>query len=181
MIIDNTVDFKSTPVKGTELLLGSGRDTTKQMALYGKPQEWQDVITLDMTSENEPDVVWNLEDMPLPFEDESFDEIHAYEVLEHIGKQGDWKFFFKQFDEFSRILRPGGHVFATTPMWDSIWAWSDPGHTRVISQGNLLFLDRDRYNRAAVMTDYRPYFKCDFEIIHAKEFDERFTFILRKK
>ena len=175
------VDFKAPPITGTELLLGAGRNTAKQISLPGKDEDWEDVVTLDMTSATEPDVVWNLEHMPLPFEDETFEEIHAYEVLEHCGQQGDWKFFFKQFDEFYRILKPGGHIFATTPMWDSIWAWSDPGHTRIISAGNLTFLNRDRYDDETVMTDYRMYFKCDFEAVHTQEVGDRFVFVLRKK
>lgn len=180
-IIDNTVEFKSTQITGCELLLGAGRDTSKQLALPSEDQEWKNMVSLDMTSENDPDVIWNLDHIPLPFDDESFEEIHAYEVLEHCGKQGDWKFFFQQFDEFYRILKPGGYIFGTTPMWDSIWAWSDPGHTRIISQGNLLFLDRDRYNENSTMTDYRPYFKCDFEIYHSQEMENRYIFVLRKK
>lgn len=181
MIIDNTIDFKSSPITGTELLLGCGRNKTKQLALPGHAQKWNNVVTLDMSYDVEPDIVWNLDDLPLPFEDETFEEIHAYEVLEHHGKQGDWRSFFALFDELYRILKPGGHIFATTPMWDSIWAWSDPGHTRIISAGNLTFLNRDNYDNETVMTDYREYFKCDFEAIHTQEAGDRFIFVLRKK
>jgi SAM-dependent methyltransferase len=69
----------------------------------------------------------------LPFDDNTFDEIHAYEVLEHIGKQGDWMRILREWSEWWRILKPGGHLYASSPLWSSEWAWGDPGHT----QGHL--------------------------------------------
>ena len=181
-VIDNTVDFRSHPIRGTELLIGAGHNRDKQLALPGK-DEWVDLVTLDIMSEVDPDVLWDLHHLPLPFEDETFEEVHAYEVLEHVGQQGDWKTFFAQFEEFHRILKPGGHFFATTPMWDSLWAWSDPGHTRIISAGSINFLDQSQYADCGkkCMTDYRPYYKADFEIVHSQEYEERFAFVLKKR
>ena len=180
--IDNTVEFKPSPVSGVELLIGCGNSRDKQLALPGK-DDWVDLVTMDISSDVDPDIVWDLHHLPLPFEDETFEEIHAYEVLEHVGQQGDWKLFFTQFDEFYRLLKPGGHFFATTPMWDSIWAWSDPGHSRVISAGTVTFLDKERYKNLGKipMTDYRPWYKGDFEIIHSQEYEERFAFVLKKR
>lgn len=183
MIVDNTVEFKPTPIKGVELLIGAGNSKKKELALPQR-QDWEDVVTLDIDPHCEPDVVWDLSDLPLPFEDDTFEEIHAYEVLEHVGQQGDWRTFFKQFDEFYRILKPGGYFFATTPMWDSQWAWADPGHSRVISSGTLLFLDQQEYEKQVgktPMTDYRHVYNGDFEIIHAQEAGERFAFVLKKR
>ena len=183
MIIDNTVPFKSSPIKGVELLIGAGNSRKKELALPGK-QEFVDVVTLDIDPDSEPDVQWDLNHLPLPFEDETFEEIHAYEVLEHVGKQGDWKTFFAQFEEFYRILKPGGHFFATTPMWDSQWAWADPGHTRIIAPGSIMFLDQEEYERQVgntPMTDYRHVYKADFEIVHSQEVGERFAFVLKKR
>lgn len=181
-VIDNTADFKSAPIKGVELLIGAGNSRVKQMANKGK-KEWADLVTLDLDPDSEPDVLWDLNHLPLPFEDETFEEIHAYEILEHVGQQGDWRTFFAQFTEFHRILKPGGHFFAITPAWDSLWAWSDPGHTRIISQGSIAFLEQARYADVGEtpMTDYRHIYKVDFEITHAQEVGEKFVFVLKKK
>lgn len=179
---DNTVNFKSTPITGTELLIGCGNQKKKLLALPDK-EEWVDCITLDIDPDTEPNVQWDLNHLPLPFENETFEEIHAYEILEHIGQQGDWKTFFAQFSEFYRILKPGGHFMATTPSWDGMWAWSDPGHSRIISEGTIHFLDQDNYKQIGKtpMTDYRHVYTADFSIEFAQDKEERFCFLLRKK
>lgn len=112
---------------------------------------------------------WDLADLPLPFADDTFAEIHAYEVLEHTHQQGDWRGFFAQFQDFWRILQPGGTLHATCPTWDDMWAWGDPGHTRVIQPESLTFLHQPAYTRECVpggspRTDYRPWFTADFDI-----------------
>lgn len=89
-----------------ELLIGCGSDLRKKLTADGT-KEWTCLVTLDYCERHNPDVVWDLNNIPLPFDDNTFDEIHAYEVLEHTGTQGDYKFFFKQFEEFWRLLKPG--------------------------------------------------------------------------
>ena len=164
-----------------ELLLGSGTNLAKQVTFGEIPKEWVELVTLDHDESFSPHVVHDLNNIPYPFGDSVFDEVHAYEVLEHCGRQGDWRFFFNQFAEFHRILKPGGYFIATTPRWDSIWAWSDPGHTRIISEGNLIFLAQKNYEQVGrtAMTDYRRWYSGDFEILSAGEKEESFVFILK--
>ena len=155
----------------TELLIGCGRSRDKRIFIPGQ-EKFKNLVTLDMTPEVNPDLVWNLEDLPLPFKDNSFDEIHAYEVLEHVGKQGDWKFFFKQFDDFARILKPNGILAATSPNYASPWVWGDPGHTRFMGQQVYTFLVREEYDKQqgkTAMTDYRPYFTSSWLPVFANE------------
>jgi SAM-dependent methyltransferase len=184
-IIENTVDtvdFASTPIKGHELLIGCGNSRSKQLAHPDRP-DWVDLVTLDMDPSCNPDVQWNLEHLPYPFLDETFQEIHAYEVLEHFGKQGDWKGFLDQFTEFHRILKPGGQFFAAVPCWDSEWAWGDPGHTRIINAGTVSFLQQKIYEKdvgSSTMTDYRWHYKVDFELEACQETNGRLCFVLKK-
>jgi SAM-dependent methyltransferase len=165
-----------------ELLIGSGNCRQKKVTFEGIPQEWIELKTLDIDPGVEPDYVHDLEDLPLPFDDSVFDEIHAYEVLEHTGQQGDWRFFFNQFYEFWRILKPGGYLIGSCPMWDTKWAWSDPGHKRIISPESLVFLSQKEYKTqvgVTAMTDYRDYWDGDFQLIAKQESNESFGFVIQ--
>lgn len=167
----------------SELLIGCGNDLRKKMSFEGIPSDWTDLTTLDVDPDVKPNVVHDLNVLPYPFKDNQFTEIHAYEVLEHCGKQGDWKFYFDQFAEFWRILQPNGFLVASTPMWDNPWAWGDPGHTRLICKESLIFLNQDEYKQIGrtAMTDYRPYWKGNFVVIGLNENNEAgmFGFVLK--
>lgn len=155
-----------------ELLLGCGARREKLLWANDK-REWNGLVTLDMNPDHKPDVVHDLTDR-LPFDDNSADEMHAYEVLEHMGQQGDWRFFLTQFEDFWRVLKPGGLFFATTPDPTSPWAFGDPGHTRLIPREALTFLDQSEYERqvgVTPMTDYRRWYKGDLRVVMS-EVDE---------
>jgi SAM-dependent methyltransferase len=165
-----------------ELLLGCGNNLKKKVTFPEVPPHWVELVTLDMDPSVKPMVLHDLSQVPYPFADDNFDEIHAYEVLEHCGKQGDWRFFFDQFAEFWRILKPGGYLVATVPMWDSKWAWGDPGHTRVINEGSLIFLNQEEYKSQigkSSMSDYRGWYKADFNIVAMDEQKDTFCFVLQ--
>ena len=167
-----------------ELLIGCGNRREKEINFKEVPDDWVELITLDEDINCKPDVVHDLESLPLPFDDNMFDEIHAYDVLEHTGQQGDWRFFFGQFYEFWRILKPGGYFCGKVPAWDSIWAWGDPGHKRVISEANLAYLDRSQYELQVginAMTDYRGIWAGDFEPIDYKYDGETMGFVIRAR
>lgn len=168
-----------------ELLAGCGSARVKLM--WGNDtgqslREWQGLITLDINADHKPNVVANL-DNALPFADDSFDEVHLYEVLEHLGRQGDYKSFFALFSEFYRVLRPGAILYATVPAWNDRWAWGDPSHTRIINEGTLIFLDQDEYAGVGVtpMTDFRYIWKGNFKATYSEYKNGRYYFALEKR
>jgi len=180
---------KSQTATYSELLIGCGKDLRKKMGKEGD-LKWHNMTTLDMNEDFNPDVVWDLENLPLPFEDNSFDEIHAYEVLEHCGRQGDWRFFFDQFSDFWRILKPGGYFFATMPAPGTVGVWCDPGHCRSFAKETLLYLDQVSYTNIlpglpwvviGYITDYRFYYKADFQTVECGYCDESLRFVLQAK
>lgn len=176
-----TADFK--PQGGyKELMLGCGSLRKKRLKPEGAAEEWENLITLDINPVHNPDVVHDLNVTPWPFDDNQFDEIHAYEVLEHLGSQGDYRSFFETFNEIHRILKPGGYLLASTPAWDGMWAWSDPGHTRIISEGSLVFLSQANYENKEAnnpMTDYRFCYHGDFSMEGLKEANDSLYFVLK--
>lgn len=166
-----------------ELLIGCGHSREKKVSIPELPKEWsKDLITLDWNESTEPDVVHDLNILPYPFDHDMFDEIHAYEVLEHVGTQGDFRFFFQQFEEFYRILKPGGWFIGSCPNWDGVWAWSDPGHTRIISPEMMTFLNQRNYEmppEESARTDYRFCYQADFELVNMQELDNIWCFAMR--
>lgn len=179
-----------------ELLLGCGHKRDKLMGLDpGTRPEWHNLTTLDCYPECEPDWLWNLNNVPWrgPIKDDNsispakipddyFDEVHAYEVLEHIGHQGNVQEFFEHFGEIYRILKPGGHLFATCPARQSPWLWGDPSHRRVIQQETLIFLDQSQYTRQqgkTAMSDFRHIWKGDFKVIASQDNNVNHIFCLQ--
>ncbi len=165
-----------------ELLLGCGSNREKILKVQDRPQDWPDLTTLDFNADHKPNVVWDLENLPYPFADEQFDEIHAYEVLEHTGTQGDWKFFFAQWAEFWRMLKPGGYFCGSCPLPTSVWAWADPSHKRIIAPETLTFLDQSEYTKQVgktALSDFRFCYQGDFQRMGTKTAGETFFFVLR--
>jgi len=144
-------------------------------------REWGDLTSLDIRPDCGADVVHDLEVLPYPFLEGQFDEIHAYCVLEHVGRQGDYRFFFAQFSEFWRILKPNGLFFGICPKPDSRWAWGDPSHTRIISPDTLTFLEQKSYANVGTttMSDFRSIYHANFELGYWSDYDaDRFAFAL---
>jgi predicted SAM-dependent methyltransferase len=164
-----------------ELLIGCGSNHTKRLSADGT-KVWSNLTTLDYNADHNPDVVHDLMALPLPFVCNEFDEIHAYEVLEHLGQQGDYKLFFAQFSEFWRLLKPNGHFLATCPSRNSVWAYGDPSHTRIMQLEQLVFLSQREYKLQVgktPMSDFRNIYKADFQTVFQEDDGETIRFVLQ--
>lgn len=162
-----------------DILLGCGH--SRERKISPTRTGWIDLVTLDINQDCKPDVEWDLDCVPLPFKDNSAEEIHAYQVLEHCGRQGDYKHFFAQFQDFWRILKNNGLLCVTVPMPNTIWTWGDPGHTREINNGTIAFLDQDNYTSCGktAMTDYRFCYKGHLKVIVSLVQDDIYYFVLK--
>ncbi|MCK5726261.1 MAG: methyltransferase domain-containing protein [Thiotrichaceae bacterium] len=164
-----------------ELLIGCGSEHSKRISIDNN-YNWTNLLTLDINADHNPSLVWDLRELPLPFEESTFDEIHAYEVLEHLGQQGDYEKFFLQFSEFYRLLKPSGFLIGTCPSRVSPWAWGDPSHTRIVQKENFVFLDQNEYTRqvgVTPMSDFRYLYKDDFSLHFFEEDEHQIRFALQ--
>jgi SAM-dependent methyltransferase len=162
-----------------ELLIGCGNRRDRAIILAPEQTGWSDLTTLDLDPNCGADIEWDLERFPLPFKDDQFDEIHAYHVLEHTGRQGDYRFFFAQWSEFWRILKPGGSFVGVVPAPGTAWVWGDPGHTRAVSQESFTFLDQSEYSKqvgVTVLADYRHIYRADFTAVFGNVKEDSFFF-----
>ena len=79
-----------------ELVLGCGNYPFKKI-YDGTSKAYVNPTKVDIDPDCNPDIVLDLNTNSLPFPDSSFDEVHMYEVLEHLGTQGDYKHFFDKY------------------------------------------------------------------------------------
>ena len=154
------------------LVLGSGNNCTRQVCKAEREFDFSDskLTKIDMDTNCGADIVMDMDGVgtthALPFSDNEFDEIHAYNCLEHWGRQGDWKGFFNEFKEYHRVLKVGGEFICLVPINSD--AVADPGHTRFFSLNHFGFLNqnfyKDNLDKGTCVTDYRWYWKDNFEL-----------------
>jgi SAM-dependent methyltransferase len=86
----------------------------------------------------EIDVVHDLNVLPWPWADESFDSIVAQAVLEHLRLT-----LIESMDECWRLLRPEGTLDLRIPWWQSDSSYRDPTHRWFFSLGTLDIFEPD--------------------------------------
>ena len=102
----------------------------------GSNKACEDSVGLDRNPRACPDVLWDLDQFPYPFEDDSFDQVLCYHILEHVGD------FIRCVEEIHRILRPGGLLRVECPHFSSVGSFTDPTHRRFFTASTFdYFID----------------------------------------
>lgn len=81
------------------------------------------------------DCVHDLNIFPWPWEDNSFDLILAFDVIEHLDD------FMNVMNEIHRVLKKDGHCLLQVPYWNSWGAIADPTHKKNFNEFTFQFLD----------------------------------------
>lgn len=130
-------------------------------------------VNVDIMPEVNPDLVYDLNKLPFPWDDNTFHRVDMSHIFEHLGdpwciKMPYYEWFFKFWREVWRILKPRGIVSLIAPVYNHESAWGDPGHVRAIMAQTFLFLSKKELARAKTephnpMTRYPINF--DFDIL----------------
>jgi len=128
-----------------KLNLGSGNDYRKGY------------VNVDRVKMPKVDFVHDLNDLPLPFKDNSAEEIRLIHVLEHLKKQSLKKFF----DELYRICKPNGLIFIEVPYFFSAYSVIDLEHENFFVWDTLF-----QYCSEELHSYYHS--KAKFEIVERK-------------
>ena len=131
------------------LMLGCGR------------KRLDNFIHLDADARLKPDLVCKLGEDRIPLNDNVVEYAYANHVLEHIGYQGQTYGWFYFFEELYRVMKNGGVLIFESPMWNNVWSWGDPSHTRALSPESFVFFNQDSYRiEGSIISPFR--INCDF-------------------
>ena len=124
-----------------------------------------DAVNLDVSDCVNADVVHDLNYVPWPFADDTFEEVHATDVLEHLQD------VVQALEEIHRISRHGAVVHVTVPHFSSANAFTDVTHRHwfgwrsfdpfVDPSGDahaLAHYSHARFRRASIQIHFHPSF-----------------------
>lgn len=126
-----------------------------------------DIINRTSSESNVLFVTANLAIENIPFMDNHFDSVSAYDFLEHIPRlvstdRNTDLAFVRLMSEVYRVLKPGGQFYATTPCYPMESAFVDPTHVNFISKNT------HKYFTAPYLWARMYGFTGDFEVIRVQ-------------
>jgi SAM-dependent methyltransferase len=94
-------------------------------------------LGLDRNPRTRADVLADLDHVPYPFRDNSFEGLQAIHVIEHVTD------VVKAMEEFHRLVRPGGEVYLATPHYTDFSSFCDPTHRWHLNSFSLRYFGQD--------------------------------------
>ena len=94
-------------------------------------------IGLDRNANTRADVIADLDHTPFPFASNSFREVRAIHVIEHVSD------IIAMMEEFHRLLTPGGRAIIVTPHYTDFSSFCDPTHRWHLNSFSLRYFGDD--------------------------------------
>lgn len=94
-------------------------------------------IGVDRNARTRADVLCELDHFPYPFRDDSFDQLRAVHVIEHVSD------VIRTVEEFHRLVRDGGSIYIVTPHYTDFSSFCDPTHRWHLNSFSLRYFGED--------------------------------------
>jgi SAM-dependent methyltransferase len=94
-------------------------------------------IGIDRHPASRADVLCDLDRLPYPFADNSFDRVVAIHVIEHLDD------VIGAMEEFHRLVRPGGTIRIETPHYTDFSSFCDPTHRHHLNSFSFRYFGPD--------------------------------------
>jgi len=116
----------------------------------------------------------------IPFDDESFDYLTAYDLIEHIPRYSDSENgstpFIQFMNECYRVLKKDGVFLSMTPIYPFLGAFQDPTHNNIMTVDTFtLYFSEDKCD---IASHYG--ITASFRIIEQKMYGEHLIAVLTK-
>jgi SAM-dependent methyltransferase len=117
----------------------------------------KNTISVDINSKSNPDITWDLNKTPWPFEENFFDIIIAMNVVEHL------KEIISVMQQIHRVSKPDALVNILVPHFSSAAAFIDPTHKSFFSYRSFDYFIKG----SSLEKEYGFYKEFRFELIRA--------------
>jgi SAM-dependent methyltransferase len=94
-------------------------------------------IGVDRNRSSNADAICDLDQFPYPFADNSFDELRAIHLIEHVSD------VIRSMEEFHRLVRPGGVIILETPHYTDFSSFCDPTHRWHLNSFSFRYFGED--------------------------------------
>lgn len=128
--------LREVDIGGRTLDIGGGHQASYYRFL--KRQKWQRLMVVDINPMAKPDIILNLEKDPWPFSASHFDQVLAFNIMEHLSEPA------QVIKEAVRVLAKGGRLIGGVPFLVNVhadpydyWRFTDESLKKIFHEAGL--------------------------------------------
>ena len=115
------------------------------------------------------DLVWDLRFRPWPFPRNKFENVYAFDILEH------FVYVLPVMDELWRVTKPGGFLHIRTTYFNTENSYRDPTHFHYFTTESF-----DYWDPSTDTGSKYPYSKRKWRVVEKKRDGQELLFLLQK-